>query len=370
MKFQEDFKKFKTLTLKQIKEKVIDIKAQLPSHKQKVITYSKNFTLSLSNYCQNQCGYCFYNYNVPKMNNEKNLVLLDNEKIYNLIEKALRFNCKEALIMSGEKPDNFQEVRNELKKRNYNTFFEFVKDICNLLLISNLLPHINIGLLTYNELRELKSKNASMGLMLESTNPDLIKKGGVHEHSPSKTPKKRIKHITNAGKLKIPFTTGLLIGIGENLEDRIRDLYLIKEINEKYGHIQEVIIQNFIYKKRIPYRPRVAVTVKDILKIIGIAKIILENDIAVQVAPNLISGYEKSIIDMGIDDFGGISPITIDYINPENKWPQIEDLRKICKSNGYKLKERLPIYEKFISKNGFCPESIKKVINNINLNNA
>jgi len=357
----------KSLNLKRLREKVKDIKAQLPERERKKITYSKNFTLSLSNYCVNQCGYCFYHYKIPKQNDEYNLVLLSNKQIEGFIQKGLQFNCKEALIMSGERPGSFLEVKKELEKRNYSNFIEFVKNLCKKLLDLNILPHTNLGFLTYEEMKELKRYNASMGLMLESTSMKLFKKGGVHEHSPGKIPKKRLQHIRNAGKLKIPFTTGLLVGIGERIEDIIEDLYLIKNISNEYGHIQEVIIQNFVKKEGIPYKPKNPLAIEDMLRIAGIARIVLENEIAIQVPPNLINGYEKYFIDMGIDDFGGISPFTIDYINPENTWPQIEKLNKICKDEGYNLQERLPIYNNFIHKEGFCSENIKKIIDNINL---
>ena len=358
---------FKNLTIKELKKKIEDIKEELPKEERKLITFSKNFTLSLSNYCQNQCGYCFYNYKLPKFDSDENVILISNDKIINLVQKAIQFNCKEALLMSGERPDSFQEVNNELRNRNCTDFIQFIIDICTYLLDFNLLPHTNIGVLNYDELKQLKEYNASMGLMVESTSMELFKKGRVHELSPGKLPKKRIKHIKNAGKLKIPFTTGLLLGIGENFEDRIRDLFLIKEIHEEYGHIQEVIIQNFEYKQGIKYNPQEPFSIQELLKIAGIAKIIFENEIPVQVPPNLIPGFEKDFIDIGIDDFGGISPITADYINPEKPWPQIDTLKKIWQNQGYILKERLPIYNKFLKKKGFCSETIKKRIDNITI---
>ncbi|MFX1311048.1 MAG: 7,8-didemethyl-8-hydroxy-5-deazariboflavin synthase subunit CofG [Promethearchaeota archaeon] len=363
-----NIQQLKNLTVKEISKKVKDIKAQLSEEERNIITYSRNFTLSLSNYCINQCGYCFYNYKIPKIKGEGNVVLLSNEQMIPIIQKGLEYNCKEALLMSGERPDTFLEVKSELEKRNCKDFIEFIKDICIYLLDFNLLPHTNIGLLNYDEMKELKNYNASMGLMLESTNMRLFEKGGVHENSPSKLPIKRIEHIINAGRLKIPFTTGLLLGIGENIEDRINDLYLIKDIHKKYGHIQEVIIQNFVNKEGVPYQPKNPISINEILKTVGIAKIIFKNEIAVQVPPNLIVGLEKEFIDIGIDDFGGISPFTLDYINPEKKWPNIENLKIMCDNIGYSLKERLPIYEKFINKREFCNENIKKTIRNINLN--
>jgi 7,8-didemethyl-8-hydroxy-5-deazariboflavin synthase CofG subunit len=237
--------------------------------------------------------------------------------------------------------------------------------ICNKLIDLNFLPHTNVGFISFDHMKELKNINASMGLMLESTCEKLSVKGGVHEFSPGKTPEKRINFIENAGKLKIPFTTGLLLGIGEDETDRIEDLFLIYELYKKYGHIQEIILQNFIEKKNIQYHPIKAISIEEILRIIGIAKIIMGNEIEIQVPPNLLIGYEKEAITMGITDFGGISPITLDYINPTHPWPQIDYLTKICKKEGYGLKERLPIYEKYIRKEGFCSKKIRDVINKI-----
>ncbi|MFX1288723.1 MAG: 7,8-didemethyl-8-hydroxy-5-deazariboflavin synthase subunit CofG [Promethearchaeota archaeon] len=356
------------ISIKKLKEKISYIKKELPKKEQKVITFSRNFTLSLSNYCQNQCGYCFYNQNVSKANVEHNVVLIEEDKINDLIQTAIGYGCTEALLMSGEAPDKFIVVQKELEKRNYSKFNHFVKSLSEKLLESNLLPHTNIGVLSFDQLKCLKDVNASMGLMIESTCESLTNPGGVHENSPNKTPENRIKHIINAGELKIPFTTGLLLGIGENFKDRINDLLLIKKLHNKYDHIQEVIIQNFTEKPGIQYRPKELITIEETLKTAGVAKLIFGNDIAIQVPPNLIQNYEKEALEMGIDDFGGISPFTLDYINPNHTWPSLDFLEKICKTNGYELRERLPIYEKYIDKKGFFSEKIKKVIININQN--
>ncbi|MFX0032444.1 MAG: 7,8-didemethyl-8-hydroxy-5-deazariboflavin synthase subunit CofG [Candidatus Hodarchaeota archaeon] len=366
----EDTNIYENLSIQKIKESVKEIKSSLPKENRNIITFSRNFTLSLSNYCQNQCKYCFYNYKVAKLNGLSNTTLLENEQMISLVQKAVELNCREALLMSGERPDSFNEVIEELRNRKYDDYIQFVIDICSYLLNYNLLPHTNIGVLTFGELQRLKNSNASMGLMLESSNKELFKKGAVHEISPGKLPEKRIEHIKNAGKLKIPFTTGLLLGIGESFKDRINDLLLIKNLHDKYGHIQEVIIQNFVEKEGIQYHPKKPISIKETLKTAGIAKLIFGNEIAIQIPPNLIQGYEKNAIELGIDDFGGISPFTIDYINPDHPWPQIDKLKAICNSFGYELKERLPIYSKYIQKSEFCPVSIKKIIDNIKLDVA
>ena len=364
---QPSLRDLKKRSLDDLRREVKKIEDRLSKDKRKIITYSKNFTLSLSNYCSNQCGYCFYNYKVPKVDGESNVIILGDDQMKDIIQKGMQNDCKEVLLISGERPDSFPEVKQELEQRNCPDFISFIKDICTYLLDFKLLPHVNIGLLNRAEMEELKPFTASMGLMLESTSLKLFKKGGVHEFSPGKRPKKRINHIENAGKLKIPFTTGLLIGIGETFEDRIKDLLLINRLHEEYGHIQEVILQNFIQKAGIAYTPEREVSIEEMLRLTGIARIIFGNRIGIQVPPNLIQGHEKRFLDMGITDFGGISPFTIDYINPEQSWPQIEHLSSICEEEGYILRERLPIYEKYIHQSDFCPETIKKVIDNINL---
>ncbi|MBY9007453.1 MAG: 7,8-didemethyl-8-hydroxy-5-deazariboflavin synthase subunit CofG [Candidatus Lokiarchaeota archaeon] len=351
-----------TISLPQIKERIKRIIEDIPKEKGKIITYSKNFTLSLSNYCINQCKYCFYNHKIFSETGNKNTILLENDKISILVENALKYDCKEGLLISGEDPGSFPEVKVKLERLKIRNYIFYVKKVCDFLLNKKILPHINIGLVKIDDFKILKEYTASMGLMLESTSPRLYEKGGVHENSPSKLPNKRIKHLINAGKLKIPFTTGLLIGIGESLKDRIKDLLLIKNIHEKYGHIQEIIIQNFEKKEGINYQPKRKVPIEELLKITGIARIMFNNEISIQVPPNLISGFEKDFIEMGINDFGGISPITIDHINPKKKWPQIENLKKICKMNGYNLKERLAVYDKFKNNSSFLSKRVRNII--------
>jgi FO synthase subunit 1 len=360
----------KSLSLSKIKQKVDEIRDELDRKINKIITYSKNFTVSLSNYCRNKCAYCFYNHHIQKEDQIGNTILISNSNIDSLINRAKKFNCKEALLISGESPDSYKIVKNELIERGFDSYLHFLLNLCENLLDLNILPHTNVGLITFDDMKALKSLNASMGLMLESTCKKLSMKGGVHEFSPGKLPEKRIEFIENAGKLKIPFTTGILLGIGENEFDRINDLILINKLHKKYGHIQEVILQNFIAKPSIQYHPKKTISIKDVLKTIGYAKIIMGNEIGIQIPPNLLKGYEKKAISMGIDDFGGISPITLDYINPDHPWPMIEYLKKICKKEGYELKERLPIYDKYIKKDGFCSKKVRETINKIKQNDV
>jgi FO synthase subunit 1 len=266
--------------------------------------------------------------------------------------------------MSGEKPGDYSIVQKELKKRNYINYIDYVNDICKLTLKNKILPHLNIGILTYDELKRLKDNTVSMGLMLESSSQKLMERGCVHESSPGKAPKIRIKHIKEAGKLKIPFTTGLLIGIGESLDDRIKDLLLIKELNDQYNHIQEVIIQNFKEKKNVVYSPQKKIQMKDLLKIVGIARVIFKNQISIQIPPNLTENLIE-FFRMGVNDLGGISPFSVDYINPEKKWPQVSYLQSLCRKNGYILKERLAVYRKFLNRSKFINKKVLNLIKEI-----
>ncbi len=354
-------KNISNLSIIKLKEKIKNLREDLPKDNRNTITFSKNFTLSLSNYCINQCNYCYYNHRIES---KKNTILLDLDNIKNITNNALQYECKEGLILSGEKPDSFPEVKEKLERWNIQNYITYIKDICDYLLDKSILPHINIGLMKFKDFILLKEFTASMGLMLESTCLRLYKNGGVHQKSPSKLPNVRIDHIIKAGKLKIPFTTGLLLGIGEDFKDRIKDLLLIKKIHEKYGHIQEVILQKFESKEVINYKPKNELSIKEYLKITAIARIIFRNEIPIQVPPNLIKGFEKEFIEMGVNDFGGISPITPDFINPKKKWPQIDKLKHICNNLGYNLKERLPIYKKFITKRFFLSNRIKNIIEN------
>ena len=361
---EKEILKYKDLSLKKLKLMVNEVRNQKSLEVRNLISYSKNFTLSLSNYCENQCGYCYYNDHIAKTGKEENTVLIGSEEINDLIERGIKYRCKEALLMSGENPGKFDIVQEKLKERNFGRYIDFIVEVSSTLLDHNILPHTNIGVLPYEDLKELKKYNASMGLMLEGT-CQLNQHGEVHEHSPSKAPSIIIEHIRTAWKLRIPFTTGLLIGIGEKFEDRVNALYTLKDIHHQFGHIQEVILQNFVYKNGISYIPDKHLTIEELLKITGVARIIFGNDIRIQVAPILIKGYEKDFLALGIDDFGGISPLTMDYINPSKPWPMIEELRQICSRSGFNLKERLPIYDKFIYKEGFISENIKKKLQNM-----
>jgi 7,8-didemethyl-8-hydroxy-5-deazariboflavin synthase CofG subunit len=229
---------------------------------------------------------------------------------------------------------------------------------------TGLLPHSNAGVMSKSELAELKENNASMGLMLENISERLCNPGEPHNLSPGKHPKLRLATIGAAGQLKIPYTTGLLIGIGETLEERVNSLFAIKHINEKYGHIQEIIIQNFQAKPKTFMEQFLEPTVLDVIRTVAVARLIFRGETNIQVPPNLSQGVYTRFLFAGINDWGGISPVTKDFINPEAPWPRIKKLEEKTVKEGFKLKERLSIYPEYITKKReFMSSSLKDRVN-------
>jgi len=229
--------------------------------------------------------------------------------------------------------------REWLKELGYSSTLEYLVSLCETAIDIGILPHTNAGIMTRSELETLKPLNASMGLMLEST--AIL---DAHKDCPGKVPERRLDTIREAGKLKIPYTTGLLVGIGETREDRVESLEAIAGLHREYGHIQEVIIQNFAPKAGTAMESFPEPTIEEMVDTILLARQILQPDVAVQVAPNLID--PRALITKGVTDLGGISPLTIDWINPEAEWPDIKDLQK--KLGDIRLRERLPIYPQYV----------------------
>ncbi|MHA1232920.1 MAG: 7,8-didemethyl-8-hydroxy-5-deazariboflavin synthase subunit CofG [Candidatus Helarchaeota archaeon] len=331
-----------------------------------VISYSINVFIPLTSYCRNLCKYC----NFRTDYNEKMPIYILPNQVKSIIKIAEENGCKEALLTMGEKPEEkYPQVKKYLKDLgNYETTIDYLIDICKLILDnSGLLPHSNPGIMSYDELKRLKEVNASLGLMLENISHRLMDEDGPHEFSPGKNPKLRLETIENAGKLKIPFTTGILIGIGETYDEIIESLLKIDEINTKYGHIQEIIIQGYApstdNKNNPPYKPP---SIIKMIKTIIVAKLI--TDIPIQTPPNLYRSFQ-SILLTGIDDWGGISPVSPDYINPAHPWPLIEEIYEKTIETGFSLRERLPIYPKFLSNkkisNEYISEKLRKRIFNL-----
>ena len=324
----------------------------------KVVTYSRKIFVNLTNLCRDSCSYCTY----KKDPYSQEARMMKPSEVIALAEVGKRFRCTEALLVTGERPEQkYIQARDWLKSLGHTSTVEYVAEISEeVLKKTGLLPHTNAGSLTKKEMSLLKRNNASLGMMLETTSQRLTEDNMPHNHAPSKNPKVRLRTLEDAGQLKIPFTTGLLLGIGENSEEIIDSLFAIKEVNKKYGHIQEVILQNFMPKPGTPMENTSSIGLNQFLKIVALARIILQ-DINIQVPPNLNPDVFGSFLDAGINDWGGISPVTIDYVNPEFPWPTIEAVKSVTLKKGYTLRARLPIYPEFIlkSNSGYVSDAVK-----------
>lgn len=323
----------------------------------KNITFSKNIFLPLTHICQNNCGYCTF----KQSPQEADFLLMDKKDVNLLIKKAVEYNCTEALFTFGESADTNELVQEKLADYNHDSMVDYVYELSlNALRNYDILPHTNMGIISRDNLHKLSAVNASMGLMLETTNKKLLKTI-VHNESPGKNPKKRIEFIENAGREKIPFTTGLLVGIGETLDDRIDSLFKIRQLQDKYGHIQEIILQNFKPKKGIPMEDYPEPPLYDLVKLTLVAHLLFP-DVSIQIPPNLNQKLISLFVLVGADDVGGISPITRDYINPEDSWPQITELKQGINSIDYNLIERLPVYKKYINQEYLKKEVYEKAV--------
>ncbi len=306
-----------------------------------IVTFSRNLFVPVTHQCRNRCGYCSF------VSDDSNSWITP-ENYQSLLKDAKNANCKEILLTLGEKPEEkYQSAKDYLNQYGFDKTVNYVNHFCELALNFNLLPHSNLGVLTFDELAILKENNASMGLMLESSSYRLMDKNQAHYLSPGKDPSLRLDTLIEAGKLKIPFTSGILIGIGETWEERIQALFDIKSIQTKYSNIQEVIVQNFNPQPGTPMSSWSAPLEYDVLLSISIARIILQPSINLQIPPNLNKYRLIDALNYGANDLGGISPISIDYINPNHEWHKEQELAEKLNSSNYELVERLPVYPSY-----------------------
>ena len=313
--------------------------------KGKTVTYSRKVFLPLTNLCRDRCGYCTFR----RDPGDSDGWIMTPEHVLSVVEKGARLGCTEALFSLGDAPEAaFPEARAMLQELGYRRTLEYLRAICALVLErSPLFPHANAGVMGEPDLRALKPVNASMGLMLESASPRLLEPGGPHHGAVTKHPRIRLRVIELAGQMRIPFTTGLLIGIGETPEERVDSLLAIRALHERYGHIQEVIIQNFRAKPTIPMHDHPEPTLEEMLRTTAVARLILGVSMNLQAPPNLTQDYGR-LLDAGINDWGGVSPLTRDFINPEAPWPHLNALRETTEARGFLLRQRLPVYPEYI----------------------
>jgi 7,8-didemethyl-8-hydroxy-5-deazariboflavin synthase len=315
----------------------------------RIITFSRNVFLPLTTVCRNRCGYCSFRTPVQEG------CLMGEEDVGKTLLRGAALGCTEALFTFGEHPEEEPGFAAYLRRTGYISVLDYCEAMCRKSIQCGILPHTNAGILTSDEMERLHAVNASMGLMLETT-----AKIPAHASSKGKEPEVRLGMLEDAGKLRIPFTTGLLLGIGETMADREESLLAIRDLHKRYGHIQEIIIQNFCAKPGTPMAHQLEPDTDEICTTIRLARTILPKDIAIQIPPNLTDA--SALISCGVDDLGGVSPLTIDYVNPEHPWPAIEELKKIA--GDARLCERLCIYPQYIKKKWYHPD-LESLINRL-----
>lgn len=319
--------------------------------KGRTVTYSRKVFIPLTHLCRDYCGYCTFRAD-PQLGVP---AYMTPDEVLRVAEEGRRAGCKEALFSLGDQPERvFPEAKAFLKRLGFERTLEYLAAMTRLVLEeTGLLPHANPGVMGTEDLRCLRESNVSVGIMLESASPRLVQLGGPHWKAPDKVPSVRLRTLEEAGKLAIPFTTGILIGIGETFDERVEALLAIRALHEKYGHIQEVIIQPFRAKPGIRMESSPEPSTQDLMRTIAAARLIFGGNMNIQSPPNLLSHDYPELLQTGINDWGGVSPVTKDYINPEAAWPQISTLAARTAEAGFVLRQRLAIYPEFALQSKF-----------------
>ncbi|WP_299293749.1 7,8-didemethyl-8-hydroxy-5-deazariboflavin synthase subunit CofG [Nitrosopumilus sp.] len=313
--------------------------------KKNSVTFSKKAFFNIINMCKDTCSYCTY----KAEPGEEKLSLMSKQQIKDVLELAKKYRCVEALFVTGERPEQrYQEARDWLKENGFKSTAEYLVHASEMALEMGLFPHTNAGNLEFEELKELKKTNVSMGIMLENISDRLTEKGMPHHLAASKRPKTRLEVLENSGKLGIPMTTGILVGIGENIEEIIDSLLAIKNLHNQFGNIQEVIIQNFQPKQDTRMRDSPSADQTYFKTIVALSRVIMP-EMNIQIPPNLSPASYQDFLQLGINDWGGISPLTPDFVNPEFSWPEISRVDNYSKDAGFELGCRFPVYPEFFS---------------------
>ena len=309
------------------------------------VTFSKKAFFNIVNLCKDTCSYCTY----KSEPGEVKLSLMSKQQISELLDLAKKYKCVEALFVTGEAPEKkYQEAQDWLKENGFKSTVEYLIHSSEIALEKGLFPHTNAGNLNYEEMKELKKTNVSMGVMLENVSERLTEKGMPHYLAASKRPKARLEILENSGKLGIPMTTGILVGIGETMDEIIDSLFAIKQLHDKHGNIQEVILQNFQPKPDTKMRDEPSANENYFKLVVALSRIIMPQ-MNIQIPPNLSPKSYQSFLTVGINDWGGISPLTPDFVNPEFSWPEIDKVDEYSKEAGFDLKCRFPIYPEYFS---------------------
>jgi FO synthase len=311
------------------------------------MTYSPKVFIPLTRLCMDVCHYCTF----ATTPSQLSAPYLSMEEVLEIARAGKAAGCKEALLTLGDAPERrYAAARDWLAERGYARTVDYVRDCAEAILAeTGLLPHVNTGLLDQADYEMLRPVAPSAGLMLESTSERLLEKGQAHHGSPDKVPALRIASLEAAGRARMPMTTGILIGIGETPRERIESLLAIRDIHAAHGHIQEVIVQNFCPKPGTKMAAAPEASEAEFLRVVAAARLILPPEVSVQVPPNLNDERLSEIVEAGIDDWGGISPVTLDHVNPEAPWPEIERLEKVCAKSGLPLAARLTVHPRFVA---------------------
>ncbi|HJT09386.1 MAG TPA: 7,8-didemethyl-8-hydroxy-5-deazariboflavin synthase CofG [Candidatus Nitrosotalea sp.] len=312
-------------------------------NKGNTVTYSRKVFFNLINLCRDTCSYCTY----KSEPGDGKISMMSKQDIANLISVGKKYRCTEALFVTGERPEQkYAEAKEWLKSNGFSSTAEYLIHSSEMALKAGLFPHTNAGNLTKSEMSQLRKTNVSLGVMLENVSERFVEEGMPHEFAPSKNPRARIRVLENAGELSIPMTTGLLIGIGESPFELIDSIFAIKSIHQKHGHIQEIILQNFQPKSDTPMHDAPRPEEKYFKILVALTRLIMPQ-MNIQIPPNLSPNSYPEFLQSGINDWGGISPITPDYVNPEFSWPTVETVKENCKKSGFELKARFPVYPEF-----------------------
>jgi FO synthase len=321
------------------------------------VSVSRNVFVPLTNLCRDRCAYCTFA-KQPDDPAAKTYTLSEVEQV---ARDALRLGCVEALFCLGDKPEiAYRAYREWLAGQGLRNTAEYLAQACELAFGLGMLPHTNAGILRPEEMAELKRSNASLGLMLESTSPRLRQKGMAHYYCPDKDPDVRLRMHEEAGALRIPFTSGILLGIGETPSERIDTLLAIRELSDRFGHIQETIVQPFHAKHDTPMRGVPSLADSEVAAWVAMARLILGPDANVQAPPNLAPAVLEQLARSGLNDWGGVSPLTLDFINPEAPWPKLVELRLRTEASGQQLVERLPVYPEFLAREEFFEPRVRE----------
>ena len=321
------------------------------------MTFSAKVFVPLTNLCRDYCGYCTFR----RDPGEPGALTMTPEQVVALARAGERLGAKEALFSLGDRPEAlFPEYQAFLRRMGHRTTLDYLSAVSALVINeTSLLPHANPGVMGERDLSRLREVNVSMGIMLETTSARLLGAGLAHDRAPDKVPARRLRTIALAGKLSIPFTTGILIGIGETHAERVEALLAIRDLHERYGHIQEVIVQNFRRKPGIPMRDHPEPAIDDLLRTAAVARLLLGPDMNIQVPPNLSDAAFARLPDSGINDWGGVSPLTPDHINPERPWPGLAALRRATERADLELRERLAVYPEYAARSEFVHEALR-----------